>query len=302
MRAAVARIDIVRKGEHRLVIISRVLNCRFDVIAFNGRAHVKRRVQRFAILVQIAHERSDAAFKIKRRFAVRAFVHEFDGEPFGEERHFAETLLQYVELVINRFENLLVGEKALNRAAAFRRRILADLFHVRLRHAALVRLAVQFALAPHRRFKPFRKGIDRADADAVQTGRDFVPAAAEFAARMKFSHHDFERGLAGLRMNVHRNAAPVIRHRHRVIAVNRDGDEIGAARERFVNRIVHDFVHELMQAANIRRADVHAGAAAHGFEAFEDLDFVGGIIFGWNVFEFEVFLFGHFSSLRTSTN
>src|SRR5690606_2037467 len=45
--------------------------------------------------------------------------------------------------------------------------------------------------------------------------------------------------------------------------------------ERLVDRIVDDFVDQVMKALGSRRADVHGGPLAHGFEAFEDLNAAG---------------------------
>src|SRR6185436_19868632 len=49
--------------------------------------------------------------------------------------------------------------------------------------------------------------------------------------------------------------------------------DVGAeTRERLVDRVVDDFVHEVVQAVDVRVADVHARALANGFEAFENGD------------------------------
>ncbi len=46
------------------------------------------------------------------------------------------------------------------------------------------------------------------------------------------------------------------------------------ARQGLVNRIVHHFIHEVMQSLHVRAAHVHARAASHGLEAFEYLNVV----------------------------
>src|SRR5581483_9642811 len=120
--------------------------------------------------------------EIERHLAVFALVNELDGQPARQERHFAKTLAQYVELVVNRLENGLVGQKGNGRARALVLGILGDDLDVALRHAALVFLRIHLPVAAHTRFEPFRERIDRADADTVQPGRDLVAAAAKFAA------------------------------------------------------------------------------------------------------------------------
>ena len=46
-----------------------------------------------------------------------------------------------------------------------------------------------------------------------------------------------------------------------------------------VDGVVDDFVDEVVEAALVGAADVHAGATADGLEAFEDLDIGGGVAF-----------------------
>ena len=50
------------------------------------------------------------------------------------------------------------------------------------------------------------------------------------------------------------------------------------AGHRLVDRVVDDLPDEVMQAALVGRADVHARAAADGLEALEDLDAGGGVV------------------------
>ncbi len=55
--------------------------------------------------------------------------------------------------------------------------------------------------------------------------------------------------------------------------MDRHDDVVAVAGERLVDRVVDDLEHEVVQAGAIGGvADVHAGALAHGFQTFEDLD------------------------------
>src|SRR5262249_34996914 len=42
--------------------------------------------------------------------------------------------------------------------------------------------------------------------------------------------------------------------------------------QRFVDRVVHDLPHQVVQTSNRRVADVHRRTLPHGLEAFEDLN------------------------------
>ena len=55
--------------------------------------------------------------------------------------------------------------------------------------------------------------------------------------------------------------------------------DVGAdAGEGLVDRVVDDLPEAVHEAALVGRADVHAGALAHGLEALEDLEVAGGVV------------------------
>ena len=77
-------------------------------------------------------------------------------------------------------------------------------------------------------------------------------------------------------MDVDGNAAAIVGDGAGAIGVERDGDAVGMAGERFVDGVVDDFIDHVMQARTIVGvADIHAGALAHRIEAFEHLDGIG---------------------------
>jgi hypothetical protein len=81
-----------------------------------------------------------------------------------------------------------------------------------------------------------------------------------------------------LRVDVDGDAAAVVDDGDRVVDVNRHVDAVAIAGERFVDRVVDDFINEVVKSHVARRADVHRGAFAHGVPAFEDRD-RGGAVF-----------------------
>jgi hypothetical protein len=62
--------------------------------------------------------------------------------------------------------------------------------------------------------------------------------------------------------------------------VDRDVHLGREAGKRFVDRVVHDLVDQVMQPGRPSRADVHRGALPDGVEAFENLDLVGAVVLG----------------------
>ena len=118
--------------------------------------------------------------------------------------------------------------------------------------------------------------VDDRDADAVQAAGDLVAAAvAELAAGVQDGQHDLDGRLALLLHRRDRDAAAVVDDGDRVVRVDRDVDAVAVAGERLVDRVVDDLVDQVVQAAHAGRADVHAGALAHGLEALEDGDVLG---------------------------
>ena len=142
--------------------------------------------------------------------------------------------------------------------------------------AAFVLLRPDEAVAGGFDAHPRRQGVHDADPHAVQTARDLVAAAAELAAGVEDGVDDLERVLAG-RMLADRHAAAVVLDRDHAVGLDRDLDDLGLAGHRLVDRVVDDLPDEVVQAAGVGRADVHARALANGLETLEDLD-AGGVV------------------------
>ena len=160
------------------------------------------------------------------------------------------------------------------RAAALRR---AGHLERAGRGAALVGLLVDLAVAPDFEVEVLRQRVDDRHADAVQAAGHLVAVVVELAAGVQHGQHDFGRRLAAL-VEIDRNAAAVVDDRDRAVDVNRDVDLIAEAGQRLVDRVVDDFVDEVMQAGRTGRADVHRGPLADGFETLENLDLVGAVV------------------------
>ena len=175
---------------------------------------------------------------------------------------------QRVEAVLGRLENLRVRLEGDLGAALLGR---AGGLELRGRHAALVGLLVDLAVAPDFELEASRERVDDRDADAVETARDLVAVVVELAAGVQDGQDDFRRRLAAL-VTIDRDAAAVVDDRDRVVDVDRDVDLIAVAGERLVDGVVDDLVDEMVQAGRARRPDSIAGPLADRLETFEDLD------------------------------
>ena len=90
---------------------------------------------------------------------------------------------------------------------------------------------------------------------------------------MEHGHDDFRRRPALFRMDIYRYAAAIVADADGTVLVNRHGDVVAKACQRFVDRIVDDFENHMVQAGTVVGiADIHAGTLADGFEALKDFD------------------------------
>jgi hypothetical protein len=83
---------------------------------------------------------------------------------------------------------------------------------------------------------------------------------------------DLGRRLLLLLHDRDRDATAVVGDRHRVVGVHDHVDDGAVPGEGLVDGVVDDLPHEVVQAAQAGRADVHAGPLAHRLEALEDGD------------------------------
>ena len=71
-----------------------------------------------------------------------------------------------------------------------------------------------------------------------------------------------------LGMHIHGDAAAIVRHRHRLVGVDRDHDPVAMTGQGLVDGVVHHLENHVVQAgAVIGVADVHAGPFAHRVKA-----------------------------------
>ena len=197
--------------------------------------------------------------------------------PLVQKRHLAHPRLEHVEAEVARLKDARLGIFACldvrpegdRRAGAVGR---ADDLEVVEDLSALVLLLIDLAVLIDVDLQVLRQRVDDRRAHAVQAAGDLVAAAAELAAGVQHRQADLHRRAADLRMDAHREAAAVVRHGHGAVGVERDEDRVAEAGKRLVDGVVDNFVDEVVQAALVRRADVHSRAAAHRLEPFENLD------------------------------
>ena len=126
-----------------------------------------------------------------------------------------------------------------------------------------------FAVAPNPQIQNRRQRIDDGNAHAVQTAGNLIRILVEFSARMQLSHNDFRCGNTFFLVQIRRNAATVVPYRNGTVGIDNDIRLCAISRQSFVNRVIQNFVHHMVQSRSvIRIADIHPRTFAHRVKAF----------------------------------
>ena len=278
MRPALVRVDVVGEAEHGLLVgrvpLHRDLDRALVAVALEEDDLLADRV---LVLVEVPDEVLDAALVLERRLlALGAVILDADLQPAREERGLAQALFEDREVELGDLEDLRVRQEVDGGARLLRG---LTLLERSLRDPPHVGLPMDEAIALDGDLEALRQRVHHRDADAVETARHLVTAAlAELAASVEHGEHDLDRGLALLLHDRDRNATAVVGHGDRVVGMDLDLDLVAVPGKGLVNRVVHDLVHQVMQATHTGRADVHAGPLANRLETLQNGDVLGVVV------------------------
>ena len=242
------------------------------------------------VAVELGDELADAALvaQLLPLLLLGALVLHDDGETGVQECLLAHALEEHVIMIDRVVKHLGIGMEAHLRAVFVG---LADDLHLLRDVAAGEFHLIDIAVFEYAHFEPVRERVHHARADAVQTAGDLVAPAAELAARVQHRVDDLERGLPRLLLNVHGDAAAVVRNADGLARLDADLDVRAEAGKRLVDGVIHDLIYKVMQSARACRADIHTRTHTHRFQSFQDLDlagvvgiWVGGIMIRHGVF------------------
>ena len=269
---------VVGVGEHLLLVAVVPLHGHFHanlVIPLFG--EMEERVEGRLVHVEELDEGAQAAFVAEPIFLAGAFVLEADGDAVVQERELPEALGQHVVMELDVAENVRRGlEEALGALALG----LAHRRERRIGHPGAVGLLIDAAIAPHGEPKLLRKRVHHGNAHPVQAAGHLVAVVVELTAGVQRGHDDLGGGHPLLGMNVHRNAAAVVRHRDGFARVQDDVDFVAVAGQGFIDGVIDQLLHHVVQPrAVLGVADVHARPLAHGIQAAQHLDAAGVVGF-----------------------
>ena len=124
---------------------------------------------------------------------------------------------------------------------------------------------------------PRRQSVHDGNPDAVEPAGNGIAVPAEFPAGMEDRQHDFHRRFPRL-VHPRRNPAAVVDDRAAPVLIDRHFDMRTIACQRFIDTVIDDFVHQMMQPTRRRRADVHPRTKAHRLQPFQDANILRAVI------------------------
>ena len=190
MGTAVRRVDVVGEGEDVLGVRVVVLERDLDDGRILAPLDVDRaRIKRFLVLVQVADEGNDPSLKIERAFPIGTIVDQADPQTLVQVGRLAQALGDRVEGELDRLEHSRVRLE--QRFGARPVALGPESANRRCGSAARVLLSPDVTVSRRLDPQPFGQRIYNADADAVQSARDLIAAAAELPAGVENGVHDF---------------------------------------------------------------------------------------------------------------
>ena len=304
MRTAVHRVDVVGERDDVFVVAVVVLQRHLgDGIAVVGRDvdHIRMQHLIAARLVHEIHKRGNTAlvaiFLFDDVVGIAAVVQP-DAQPRVEERLLAQPFLQHIKFIFGGFgEDFRIRFEPDGGAIVVRG---ADHGQIVDRVAALKPLGIYLAVAGNFHFQPFGQRVHHRRAHAVQTAGHLVAAAAEFTTGVQHGQHHRDGGDAHFVVDTDRDTATVILDADDVTRQNVHINVGAIPRQRFVDGVIHNFVHQMVQSARAGGADVHTGALTHRFQPLQHLDlaFVIGRLGAHHLFFLFQFLLQIFFVIR----
>ena len=283
VRAALGRVNVISKGINILREAIVILQGDFDGHAVLDALDIDRLGEKhLTALVQILHKLADTALVVENALLLHALalVAQHDLDALVEEGHLAHARFEDVvlesDIGIEHAVGVLFAADIRPELHGGTRALagVANHLQVIFDDAAVVLLAVNLAALVDGNHQVAGKRIYNGCAYAVQAAGYLIAVAAELAAGVQDGQAHLDCGTANLGMHAHGETAAVILHFHRAVRLERDNDIRAVAGQRLVHGVVHNFIYAMMQSAVIRRADVHARAAADGLQAFQHLDVV----------------------------
>ena len=153
-----------------------------------------------------------------------------------------------------------------------------DLAYAVLGFAAAVFLFVNGAVPANFGPQVGAQGVDTRHADPVQSPRYLVGVFIELAPGVQYGHDHFQGRTLFLGVQIGWNTPSVVLDPDAVAFQDTDLDQVAMTGQGFIDRVIDDFVDQVMQAFDPDVPDIHRRPFADGFQSLEDLDIFGRVL------------------------
>ena len=252
-------------------ILERDLDLYALVLALNE----DRLRDRLLLPVDIAHKADNSLRLMVRNFlrGLLPLVPKHNREARVQIRGLVKPRLHLRRGELRHLEDLRVRREADGRSCLLclsecRKKSVHQLFR---RDAALKMIVVNIAVTLYDDVHVCGQGVDDRGADAVEAAGRLVGVVVEFSARVQ-RRVDEPLGRHALLMHADGNASAVVRDLAGPVRLERNIDMRAVAGEMLVDRIVYDFVNEMIESLAGCAANIHPRADPDGLETLEDVD------------------------------
>src|SRR3989440_3995603 len=271
--ASFDRVDVVDERENGFVVAIVVLHRHFDQGPVGFLRETDRvRVQRRLRAVDPLHVFGDATLELEYVTAAVDLVHDDDPKARVEECKLTESRRERVVLELDGLEDFWIRPERDDRSRPFRR---SDDLELGGLLPSFEPHPVLLAFSAHADLERLAQTVDDAESDTMEAARDAVHLVFELAARVHPRDDEFDTGNAAFRVEVDWNPPAVVGDGHAPVLIQRDLDFLTKAGHGFVDRIVDDFMHKVVQAPVVNRPDIHRGPLSDRLEALQNLDLLG---------------------------
>ena len=242
---------------------------------------VQKTYKLFHSFVRMEHLFFEVSF-----FVFLAAVGKRDGDTLVQVSQFAHTCFEDVIFIFGNSEDRLIRPKGLFGTADFCHAYFLNRVQ---RMSAWIFLLENLTVAEHLCSHVLGQCVHTRYTYTVKTTGYFIRTFIEFTSGMEYRHDDFQCGFLFLFVVVHRNTTAVVLHCDGVVFVDCYFDVVAITGQRFVDRVVNNFINQVVQTLFADISDIHGGTFTYGLQSFKNLDIAGRII----VLAVYLFFFSH---------
>ena len=266
MSTAFLGVDIVDIGENVLAVGIAILHCNLNDNSVLFTLQINRlRIDFILILIHKFNVLDNTAGKMEGfTLILGTFIGQGNRDALIQKGQLANTQTQSIIAVFRFCKNGGIRFEMYRGTRSFAITLFIKLF----RGFALSKLnAVAFAAAAHFNLHVLAQCVNAGNTDTMQTAGNLITAVTELTACMQYCHNNLNSRLLFLFHHIHGNATAVIDNRNAVILMDNYFDITAVAGQSLVNTVVHNLIHQMVQTAGGRTADIHRRSFAYSLQA-----------------------------------